>query len=398
MSKIKRYFTKKKEEVAFRLRLRSGMGQGRQLNAAQPYATPSILRRIRAAHVPPQRQQQHVETSAAAANLVLLSMMRKYSWSEAAARPQREAIKVLPTMSSTGEQQELACEGVFFRCPELSTEVLTKQAWQLKIKNMLQRQLEHERGLAGCLIIRNCNPTEQADECRDALVQYLENIIQSPDQEQFSKIRMSNTIFNDRVRYVNGALDVLHAAGFDEVAINGQPFLVWSKERIELDLDILVETLKHTQPIKLILDRKPKVLQPVQAIPVQLPDDFYRRSAKDTIEGSQMPMTGTMRQCIYSHTLIRIKLPNGLYLQGTFDVNEKVSVIFDFVRSCLSDETLPFDLAGKLNAGDMDKTLYDCKLVPNAVLLLTVPGLDDALAIGVSFLKEQLQQQQQQLF
>ncbi|XP_030566165.1 UBX domain-containing protein 6-like [Drosophila novamexicana] len=401
MSKIKRYFTKKKEEVAFRLRLRSGMGQGRQLNAAQPYATPSILRRIRAAHVPPLRHQQHDETSAAAANLVLLSMMRKYSWPEAAPRPEREAFKELPctggsaSMSSTGQQPELACEGVFFRCPELSPEVLPKQVWQLKIKDMLHRQLEHERGLAGCLIIRNCNPVEKADDCRDALVQYLENIIQSPDQEQFSKIRMSNTIFNGRVRYVDGALDVLHAAGFDEVAINGEPFLVWSKAHIELDLNILVETLKHTQSFKLILDRNTKVLQPAQAIPIQLPDDFFRISAKDTIESSQMPIIGAMRESIYSYTLIRIKLPDGLYLQGTFDVKEKVSDIFDFVRSCLTDETLPFDLSGKLNGGDMDKTLYDCKLIPNAVLLLTVPGLDDSLAIGGSLLKAQLQQQKQ---
>ncbi|XP_064536335.1 UBX domain-containing protein 6-like [Drosophila montana] len=388
MSKIKRYFTKKKEEVAFRLRLRSGMGQGRQLNSAQPYATPSILRRIRDAHVPPQRNQQRDETSAAAAaaaaNAVLASMLRKYSSpgvsiSQAAPKPKPE-------------QRELACEGVFFRCPELSPEVLSKQSWQLKIKDMLHRQLANERGLAGCLIIHNCNPIKEAGDCRDALVNYLEYLIHSPGDEQFSKIRMSNSIFNDKVRHVNGALDVLYAAGFEQVDINGEPFLVWSKEHIEMDLDMLLDTLKHTQPIELILDRNKKVLQPIRQIPIQLPDDFFRISAKDTSESIQMPDSS-----IYSCTLIRIKFPNGLHLQGTFDVNDKVADIFDFVQSCLTDVTLQFDLvaniAGKLDGGDMDKTLYDCKLIPNAVLLFVVPGLDDSLALGSAFIKEQQQQQ-----
>lgn len=46
---------------------------------------------------------------------------------------------------------------------------------------------------------------------------------------------------------------------------------------------------------------------------------------------------------------------------------EKISDIYEFVQSCLADETLDFNLVsaseGKFSEDDMEKTLYDCKYV-----------------------------------
>lgn len=51
--------------------------------------------------------------------------------------------------------------------------------------------------------------------------------------------------------------------------------------------------------------------------------------------------------------------------QGTFNVYEKISDVFEFVQSCLADESLDFSLVsnsdGKLGDEDLEKTLYDCK-------------------------------------
>ncbi|XP_030555018.1 UBX domain-containing protein 6 [Drosophila novamexicana] len=436
MSKIKRFFSKKKEEAAFKLRLGGGMGQGHKLNAPKPDAPTSSSRRPVDMYVPPKRNELSKEARAAA-NAALARIERKESRDfntslaaikaqakrelEAERRQKEELSNASSSIgaSSTGaststvENRNLACEGVFFRCPLISEEVLPKQAWKLKIKDFLYQQLEFERGLTACLIIQNCNLKEKADDCTATLIKYLENLIQNPDDEKFCKIRMSNKIFSDKVRYVDGALDVLYAAGFSEVEVDGEPFLLWSKEQMEegLDLVTLVDALKNSEPIQLELDRNIKVLLPSQARRVVLPDDFYRISPEEikreqqlraeAIESAQILKTKAMREReeqrnlrMYRYSLIRIKFPNGLYIQGTFNVYEKISDIFEFVQSCLADESLEFNLVatneGKFSEDDMEKTLYDCKLIPNVLLLFAVPAIPTPVAVDFNFLKEDL--------
>ncbi|XP_023177816.1 UBX domain-containing protein 6 [Drosophila hydei] len=436
MSKIKRFFSKKKEEASFKLRLGGGMGQGHKLNEPKPDApSSSSSRRSKDAYVPPRRKELSNEARAAA-NAALSRIDRKDSKDfntslaaiKAQAKRELEAErKQKLELSSSGsinsssanasgspqENRNLACQGVFFRCPLISEEVLPKQSWKMKIKEFLYQQLEFERGLTACLIIQNCNVKERADECIATLTKYLENIVQHPDEEKFCKIRMSNKIFSDKVRYVDGALDVLHAAGFNEVQIDEEPFLLWTNEQMEpgLDLATLLDALKNSEPIQLELDRNIKVLLPSQARRVVLPDDFYRISPEEikreqqlraeAIESSQILKTKAMRERdeqrtlrMYRYALIRVKFPNGLYIQGTFNVYEKISDIYEFVQSCLADETLDFNLVsaseGKFSEDDMEKTLYDCKLIPNIVLLFAVPAIPTPVAADVNFLKEEL--------
>ncbi|XP_032590603.1 UBX domain-containing protein 6 [Drosophila grimshawi] len=437
MSKIKRYFSKKKEEAAFKLRIGRGMGEGHKLNAPKSEASTSGSRQSKfEAYVPPKRNELSNEARAAAA--AALSRIdrkdsREFNTSLAAIKAQakreleaerRQKEELLSSASgstsassstggSSGENKNLACRGVFFRCPLIGEEVLPKKEWKIKIKEFLYQQLEAERGLTACLIIQNCNVKERADDCTATLTKYLENIIKNPEEEKFCKIRMTNKIFSDKVRYVDGALDVLHAAGFSEVQIDDEPFLLWSSEQMEegLDLATLVDALKNSEPIHLELDRNIKVLLPSQARRVVLPDDFYRISPEEikreqqlraeAIESSQMLKTKAMREReeqrnlrMYRYSLVRVKFPNGLLIQGTFNVYEKIADVFEFVQSCLADETLEFNLIasseGKFNEEDMEKTLYDCKLIPNVLLIFAVPAIPSSGAVDVNFLKEDL--------
>lgn len=66
----------------------------------------------------------------------------------------------------------------------------------------------------------------------------------------------------------------------------------------------------------------------------------------------------------YKFALIRVRFPDGVYLQGTFSVYEKLSQVYEFVQSCLKNEDIDFKLVSPLGLKfdeDLDKTLYDLR-------------------------------------
>lgn len=46
----------------------------------------------------------------------------------------------------------------------------------------------------------------------------------------------------------------------------------------------------------------------------------------------------------YTYTLLRVRLPDGCLLQGTFYARERVGALYAFVREALQSDWLPFDL------------------------------------------------------
>lgn len=90
-----------------------------------------------------------------------------------------------------------AVTDVFFRCPYLSDEVLSRDEWKKKIREFLYEQLKgEEAGLTACLIIQSCNSgREKIDGCVDTLGKYLDNIVNNPSVDKYWKIRMCNKIF-----------------------------------------------------------------------------------------------------------------------------------------------------------------------------------------------------------
>lgn len=69
----------------------------------------------------------------------------------------------------------------------------------------------------------------------------------------------------------------------------------------------------------------------------------------------------------YKFALIRVRFPDGIYLQGTFSVYEKLEAVYAFVQSCLKNESLEFRLMSpigmKLDDEDKCKSLFDLRFV-----------------------------------
>lgn len=92
-----------------------------------------------------------------------------------------------------------------------------------------------------------------------------------------------------------------------------------------------------------------------------------------------MLMTQAMREKLtkdkerkYKFTLIRIRFPDNIILQGTFEVSENYLEVVNFVKEHLLNNQLPFYLITatreKLGEDDFEKTLESLNLVPAVVL------------------------------
>ncbi|CAB3226015.1 unnamed protein product [Arctia plantaginis] len=412
--KIKKFFQKKKVEAKFKL-----AGPGHKLSEPAISSQSSVDSR-------PETQIKRTGLSeasktAAEAALSRLSLKREnpvFNTSLAAIQAQvkkelenekaneRELASQSSVSSNEKQEKEIdlpknyAASGVYFKCPIISNDILPRDEWKKNIKTFLYEQLEAERGLTACLIIQSCNNNnrEKIDTCVETLCKYLENLITYPEDEKYQKIRMSNRVFCERVQPIEGAIELLFAAGFRQEKLtntNGaeEDFLVFHTENVESieSLTALIEALRSAEPIQLELDRNLQVLLPSQAAnKMQLPASFYALSPEEikreqqlrieAMERSQMLRTKAMREKDeiremrkYKFAIIRVRFPDGILLQGTFSVYERFTEIHDFVQENLEHSGLPFILntptGQKLNLeDDANKTLIDLRLVPATVL------------------------------
>lgn len=292
-SKIKKFFSKKKSEAKFK-----SAGPGRKLNDNPPASSSSSKphSKPKDVYVPIKRSDLTDEAKnardAAMSRLVdtnknkplnvSLIAIREQAKKELEEQRRHDTETTLKQLNITSEKKiDYATEGVFFGCPLVSEEILPKSDWKLKIKAFLYEQLENDPGLTSCLIIKNCNTLDKAEDCIETLKKYLQNIIANPAEEKFQRIRKSNRIFSDKVAPAEGSAEFLKAAGFHEQECDGEPFLVWSTDFPTEMLTQLTEALDLCEVISLELDRNMKVLLPSQISNVNLPPDFFRISPEE---------------------------------------------------------------------------------------------------------------------
>lgn len=313
-NKIKNFFKKKKTEAKFK-----AAGPGRKLAASSSQSQQSTSRKPQDVYVPVKRGDLSNEAKMARdaaleratkstvdkpLNFSLKAIKeqakkeledeRKSSSSNAAVESRLKSLRV-----DEEEKKDYTVDGVFFGCALISEEILPKKEWKGKIKQFLYEQMSDDAGLTACLIIKNCNTLDRAEDCIETIKKYLNNIIANPSEEKFQKIRMSNRIYTEKVANVEGSLEFMQAAGFrEQVLDDGEHYLIWSPDfptelliqlhealgMYELKCMIYVKiaifyihaNLDLCEVIQLELDRNVKVLLPSQIQNVSLPPDFFR--------------------------------------------------------------------------------------------------------------------------
>ena len=168
-SKIKKFFSKKKSEAKFKT-----AGPGRKLKDDSSPSV-SVPRKSKDVYVPIKRSDLTNEAKNArdaAMKRLVEKNTKPLNFSHKAikeqARREMEAQRATPeptVKQESTEKREYSIDGVFFSCPLVSDEILPKKDWKEKIKTFLYEQLDADPGLTSCLIIKNCNTLDKAEDC-----------------------------------------------------------------------------------------------------------------------------------------------------------------------------------------------------------------------------------------
>lgn len=422
--KIRDFFKRKKVNQEFK-----SAGPGRRL-------TEDSLRHVSATHQqsaplhhrPRQPPKESKAGAAALARVEEEKLRQNPDWSRAAIRAQARRELELEQQAKERAKHDgietvftesapvLAVNGVYFTCPLVGPDVLPQADIELKIKEFLYEQLCEEKGLTSCLIIHTCNKNKQQLKVGiETLSKYLNNIVEHPEEEKYQKIRISNRNFQERVLNLEGGLDFLLAAGFEEQRLEKdgmeENYLVFPKHKLE-DIEYLktmIDALHTAEPIVPVLDRSVRVLIPSEGrIKISLPEEFYTLSAEEIarlqekreheVELATQLRTKAMRikdeikeNRHYHYTLVRVRLPDGFLLQGTFYTRETLGDVKEFLNEHLSDPSIKYHLhapGGEKLSSD-ESTLFQLNLVPAAVINLTWSDDDDDLCKKQCSLKEE---------
>lgn len=305
-----------------------------------------------------------------------------------------------PVEDSPGPVKDPAClsvPGVFFTCP-LTGATLTKSERDVHIKEAIFMRFEEDAVAASIMMIHTFNKDrDKVKAAVDFISKYIENICKNPAEEKYRKIKLSNKVFQEKVNCMEGSREFLQAVGFISAMLpvdgkeEDEEFLVLPEQSAE-DLELMQERrdrLQRGEPVRAQLNRQPQAFRAcVNASRFELPPEFYNLTAdelrreqqqrSEILEKNAMLRTKAMREKDeqrerrkYNYTLLRIRLPDGTLLQGTFYAWDRMPVLFQFVRESLVDGWQPFELIAPGNQRlkeSEDVALAECNLVPAAVI------------------------------
>lgn len=218
----------------------------------------------------------------------------------------------------------------------------------------------------------------------------------------------------ERINCLEGTHEFFEAIGFQKMLLpvpdqeGPQEFYVLGEaERAQPQcLEQPKEQLLRAEPVRAALDRQRRVFRPsALASHFELPPDFFiltaeeakreQRLRAEAVERLSALRTKAMREREeqrelrkYTYALLRVRLPDGCLLQGTFYARERLPALFEFVREALQEHWLPFELlasGGQKLAEDENVALNECGLVPSALLTFSwdLEVLEDMRAAGV---------------
>ncbi|XP_037518509.1 UBX domain-containing protein 6 isoform X1 [Rhipicephalus sanguineus] len=401
MAAIRDFFKKRKAEIKFKQ-----AGPGRRLNAddTPPMHSPSPGPQQSQQRGPPSEGAQRA-AAAALARLEQQQAKTHPNWSVAAIKSQakKELEQQLASEEATSMRKPTSAvlesgpqagdNAVVFGHPLLGPELrLPYEELRSRIRQFLYEQMTEEPGLTSCLLIHTCNsPQSKVDAGVETLCKYLSNIADHPTEEKYRRIRLNNRIFQERVLPLEGALEFLQAAGFErrhEAEPSSEEWLEFPSDGDIEQLRILADALCCAKPLRPVLDRSLRVLLPHEAAQqLVLPDSFFNLSPDELlreqearrreVEVQTTLRTKAMRerderreQMMYRYALIRIRLPSGLLLQGTFSVHEPLAAVREFLLDNMEEAKSQCTLMSPSGhtLDDSKATLLELKLVPAVVL------------------------------
>lgn len=344
------------------------------------------------------RVEQHHRPKVHTSQDAIRSQVKRELEAEAAALAEKEnAAAAEGSKVPVKDPACLSVSGVYFTCP-LTGATLTKSEREVRIKEAILMRFEEDAVEASVMMIHTFNKDrEKVKAAVDIISKYVDNICKNPTEEKYRKIKLSNKVFQEKVRCVEGTREFLEALDFTSLMlpVEGQEeeeeFLVLlehSPDALEL-MKERRDRLQRGEPLRAQLDRQPQAFRPSpNAQHFELPSEFYNLTAEelkkeqqqksDLVEKNAMLRTKAMREREeqrerrkYNYTLLRIRLPDGTLLQGTFYAWDRLPVLFGFVRESLVDGWQPFELIApgsqKLQESD-EVALAECNLVPAALL------------------------------
>ncbi|XP_045687091.1 UBX domain-containing protein 6 isoform X1 [Phyllostomus hastatus] len=319
----------------------------------------------------------------------------------------------------------LAVPGVYFTCP-LTGATLRKDQRDSRIKEAILSHFSVDPVAASIMKIHTFN--KDRDKVKlgvDTIAKYLDNIHLHPEEEKYRKIKLQNKVFQERINCLEGTHEFFEAIGFQKALLpvpdqeGPEEFYVLSEAALAQpqSLETHKEQLLCAEPVRATLARQRRVFRPSPlASQFDLPSDFFNLTAEEVkreqrlkseaVERLSMLRTKAMREKEeqremrkYTYTLLRVRLPDGCLLQGTFYARERVAALYSFVREALQSDWLPFELlalGGQKLSEDENLPFNECGLVPSALLTFSWDSavLEDIKAAGAepdsSILKPEL--------
>lgn len=319
----------------------------------------------------------------------------------------------------------LAVPGVYFTCP-LTGAILRKDQRDARIREAILMHFSTDPVAASIMKIHTFNKDRDRVKLGvDTIAKYLDNIHLHPEEEKYRKIKVQNKVFQERIHCLEGTHEFFEAIGFQKVLLpipdqdGPEEFYVLSEAALAQpqSLERHKEQLLSAEPVRATLARQRRVFRPSPlASQFDLPADFFNLTAEEikreqrlrseAVERLSVLRTKAMREREeqremrkYTYTLLRVRLPDGCLLQGTFYARERVAVLYGFVREALQNDWLPFELlasGGQKLSEDENLAFNECGLVPSALLTFSWDAavLEDIRAAGtqpdMSILKPEL--------
>ncbi|EGT41823.1 hypothetical protein CAEBREN_00476 [Caenorhabditis brenneri] len=358
--KFKKFFNKARTEVHFRnsgegVRLSSGEGSSDapvDRQAAADRAAQAAERRMKPDPTPQDASKRRIQ------------MIAKRELEEE--RRKMETLNVSDTPKPKDEEpKELdhssAISSILFTSELLGDDhARPREVLQEDIKKYLNDQIrdavdEDDKAIAAILMIYNLNKTQTREAAVDIIAKICSNILENPDVPKFKSIRLGTNAYQNKIAPAIGGRAFLEAIGFVEQENNGDPALVFTRKTDEHLVEAL-GALKEGQvvPIKVARDLKLFSLKEGQKpkAPKLTPDFFNLTTAELKAEQKNKELqvermltlrTKEMREKDelnatkkYKYTLIRVRLPGNILIQGVFGCSEPFSNVRLFVASTLS--------------------------------------------------------------